>query len=126
MSNHFTGLSLGFPMGDPRLDLCDLYAFQQPNDPTRTVIILNANLNADVVTLEVRVSNKQAQTLYEKYGFQKVGIRRAYYTDNGEDAIIMTTDSLNSTHFQDSLQKLKHVHEQKWGLFYENEALKAA
>ena len=43
MSNHFTGLNLGFPLGDPRLDLCDLYAFQSPADPARTVLILNAN-----------------------------------------------------------------------------------
>ncbi len=47
MSNHFTGLSLGPPLGDQRLDLCDLYAFQSPNDPARTVIILNANPSAD-------------------------------------------------------------------------------
>jgi hypothetical protein len=43
MSNHFTGLNLGPPLGDQRLDLCDLYAFQSPTDPTRTVLILNAN-----------------------------------------------------------------------------------
>ena len=47
MSNHFTGLSLGPPLGDQRLDLCDLYAFQSPQDPSRTVIILNANPSAD-------------------------------------------------------------------------------
>jgi Domain of unknown function (DUF4331) len=49
MSNHFTGLSLGPPLGDQRLDLCDLYAFQSPADPSRTVIILNANPNADAL-----------------------------------------------------------------------------
>lgn len=49
MSNHFTGLSLGPPLGDQRLDLCDLYAFQSPNDPKKTVIILNANPNADAL-----------------------------------------------------------------------------
>jgi uncharacterized protein DUF4331 len=49
MSNHFTGLSLGPPMGDQRLDLCDLYAFQSPTDSARTVIILNANPNADAL-----------------------------------------------------------------------------
>src|SRR3954462_10792825 len=49
MSNHFTGLSLGPPLGDQRLDLCDLYTFQSPNDPSRTVIILNANPNADAL-----------------------------------------------------------------------------
>jgi len=49
MSNHFTGLSLGAPMGDQRLDLCDLYAFQAPADAARTAIILNANPNADAL-----------------------------------------------------------------------------
>src|ERR1700743_3654476 len=49
MSNHFTGLSLGPPLGDQRLDLCDLYAFQSPTDKNRTVIILNANPNADAL-----------------------------------------------------------------------------
>ncbi len=49
MSNHFTGLSLGPPMNDQRLDLCDLYAFQSRADRDRTVIILNANPNADAL-----------------------------------------------------------------------------
>jgi hypothetical protein len=49
MSNHFTGLSLGPPLGDQRLDLCDLYAFQAPADPARTVLILNANPSADAL-----------------------------------------------------------------------------
>jgi Domain of unknown function (DUF4331) len=49
MSNHFTGLSLGPPLGDQRLDLCDLYAFQSPADPARTVLILNANPTADAL-----------------------------------------------------------------------------
>ena len=49
MSNHFTGLSLGPPLGDQRLDLCDLYAFRSPSDSSRTVLILNANPNADAL-----------------------------------------------------------------------------
>src|SRR6201990_2151893 len=49
MSNHFTGLSLGPPLGDQRLDLCDLYAFQSLTDPSKTVIILNGNPNADAL-----------------------------------------------------------------------------
>src|SRR5450631_3630329 len=49
MSNHFTGISLGPPLGDQRLDLCDLYAFQSPTDPARTVLILNANPSADAL-----------------------------------------------------------------------------
>jgi Domain of unknown function (DUF4331) len=48
-ANHFTGLSVGTPLGDQRLDLCDLYAFQSPTDSSRTVLILNANPNADAL-----------------------------------------------------------------------------
>src|SRR4030066_2383865 len=80
-----------------------------------------AQLNANVVTLEARVSNKQAQALYQKYGFQKVGVRRAYYTDNGEDAILMTTDSLTSNTFQLYFQQLKQSYTRKWGELYLNE-----
>lgn len=47
MSTDFTGLRRGAPLGDPRLDLCDLYAFPSPKDPTRTALILTANPNAD-------------------------------------------------------------------------------
>jgi ribosomal-protein-alanine N-acetyltransferase len=43
-------------------------------------------------TLEVRVSNRDAIRLYEKLGFERHGIRRAYYTDNREDALIMWRD----------------------------------
>lgn len=41
------------------------------------------------MTLEVRVSNKAAQLLYKKLGFEENGIRKAYYSDNNEDAMIM-------------------------------------
>lgn len=44
------------------------------------------------MTLEVRASNYIAQNLYEKLGFYSVGVRRGYYTDNREDAIIMWVD----------------------------------
>ncbi len=43
-------------------------------------------------TLEVRVSNDRAISLYEKLGFERQGIRRGYYTDNREDALIMWKD----------------------------------
>jgi ribosomal-protein-alanine N-acetyltransferase len=44
-------------------------------------------------TLEVRVSNQDAIDLYEKLGFEARGVRRGYYTDNREDALIMWRDS---------------------------------
>ena len=43
-------------------------------------------------TLEVRVSNTGAIALYERLGFESRGVRRAYYTDNREDALIMWKD----------------------------------
>ena len=49
------------------------------------------------VTLEVRLSNVPARRLYEKYGFRPVGLRPNYYSDNGEDALIMTTDQLEGS-----------------------------
>lgn len=47
------------------------------------------NLNIESMTLEVRKSNIAAQALYRKYGFIEKGIRRSYYSDNNEDAVIM-------------------------------------
>ncbi len=47
-------------------------------------------------TLEVRVSNEDAIALYEKLGFEARGIRRGYYTDNREDALIMWRDARHS------------------------------
>jgi ribosomal-protein-alanine N-acetyltransferase len=44
-------------------------------------------------TLEVRISNEDAIRLYEKLGFEPRGIRRGYYTDNREDALIMWRDA---------------------------------
>ncbi|MBW1991334.1 MAG: ribosomal protein S18-alanine N-acetyltransferase [Deltaproteobacteria bacterium] len=44
---------------------------------------------AKTAILEVRVSNEVAQALYEAFGFQKVGIRPRYYSDNQEDALLM-------------------------------------
>lgn len=57
------------------------------------------------VTLEVRPSNKPAQSLYKKYGFKQVGVRKRYYTDDGEDALIMTTPDTNSPYYADLLIK---------------------
>lgn len=64
-------------------------------------------VNANMVTLEVRASNRVAQELYKKFGFQVVGKRLKYYSSDGEDAIIMSTESITSLPFQASFQRLK-------------------
>ena len=46
------------------------------------------------MTLEVRVSNEAAQALYRSFGFVEAGRRVAYYSDDGEDALVMTTPDL--------------------------------
>lgn len=53
-----------------------------------------AEMGADRVTLEVRVSNDVAQSLYTKYGFKREGVRPRYYSDNNEDAYIMTVSGI--------------------------------
>jgi len=67
-------------------------------------------LNAHVVTLEVRASNMIAQGLYKKYGFRVTGRRLKYYSSDGEDAIIMSTDNITSLPFQASFQEMKEAH----------------
>lgn len=52
------------------------------------------NMGATRMTLEVRVSNIPAQTLYRKLGFVDRGLRKGYYTDTNEDAIVMWKDDL--------------------------------
>ena len=71
--------------------------------------------NAQVLTLEVRASNFSAITLYEKYGFSEIGIRRGYYPEDGEDALVMSTDKLTLASFQSRFQQLKQSHTQRWG-----------
>jgi ribosomal-protein-alanine N-acetyltransferase len=58
-------------------------------------------------TLEVRLSNLPARRLYEKFGFRPVGIRPRYYTDNNEDALIMTTDRLDGAAMRQRLASLR-------------------
>jgi ribosomal-protein-alanine N-acetyltransferase len=69
--------------------------------------------NANIVTLEVRASNRIAQELYKKYGFQVAGRRLKYYSSDGEDAIIMSTDNITSLPFQASFQRLKKDYAQR-------------
>lgn len=54
----------------------------------------------EVVTLEYRISNDAARALYDKYGFSQVGVRTKYYSDNQEDAVLMTTPPLRSSTYR--------------------------
>ena len=60
-------------------------------------------IGAHRMTLEVRESNEVAQALYAAFGFEVLGRRRAYYTDDGEDALIMTTPALDDPAMQSVL-----------------------
>jgi len=71
------------------------------------LIDIAASLGARFVTLEVRASNYVAQQLYKKFGFREEGVRRRYYSDNGEDALIMWSEPLGSPAFQNRLARLK-------------------
>lgn len=65
----------------------------------------------EVVTLEVRRSNEAAQRLYEKYGFDHAGVRVRYYSDNHEDAVIMTTPEIASSGYRARFAELKARHQ---------------
>lgn len=65
--------------------------------------------DAEFVTLEVRVSNHGAQRLYEKYGFERTGRQKGYYTDNREDAWIMTVDRLGEPEHYELFERNKRV-----------------
>jgi len=80
------------------------------------LIDLAMELGANIITLEVRVSNTAAQQLYDKYGFIQVGRRRAYYVDNREDALIMLTDDIHSASFQACLNRQRQAYCTKSGI----------
>jgi len=81
-----------------------------------SLIDLAVELDAGMVTLEVRVSNTAAQSLYYKYGFTQVGLRRGYYIDDKEDAALMTVDNITSESYQAHMSRLKQAHSRKWGI----------
>jgi len=83
-----------------------------------SVIDQATELKAHLITLEVRVSNNAALSLYDKFGFTRAGLRRAYYTDNREDAVLMSLENISSASFRRRLQQLKEAHFGKWGYPY--------
>ena len=66
-----------------------------------TLLEIAITVGARRATLEVRVSNFSAQALYRKYSFREEGVRRRYYSDNNEDALIMWSERLAAPEFLD-------------------------
>ena len=62
---------------------------------------------ASHITLEVRESNRAAQNLYQKYGFCAAALRKNYYTDNGENAIVMWANGIRTAEFKQRLRELR-------------------
>ncbi len=70
-----------------------------------------------LVTLEVRVSNDAAIRLYDKYGFEQVGLRPRYYSDNHEDANILTANGVTTSDYGERLAALREEHRARYGEF---------
>ena len=61
----------------------------------------------EALTLEVRVSNDRAQALYRRFGFAPVGIRKAYYPENKEDAIVMWANDVQDEPYRARLRDIE-------------------
>lgn len=85
------------------------------------IIELSIKLGAKLITLEVRASNAEAQKLYGKYGFVRVGLRRGYYTDNREDAVLMSIEDVKSNQVNKKLEQLKRAHSEEMKLLTKKE-----
>ena len=70
---------------------------------------------ASWITLEVRESNDVAQKLYRKYGFTTVSTRRGYYSDNGENALVMWAGNLKGELYGARLRVLRKALAERTG-----------
>jgi [ribosomal protein S18]-alanine N-acetyltransferase len=62
---------------------------------------------AENLTLEVRLSNKGAQDLYRRFGFSPVGVRKGYYQETNEDALVMWVHEVNTPEYAELLAGLQ-------------------
>jgi ribosomal-protein-alanine N-acetyltransferase len=69
-----------------------------------SLVDLSISIGARRMTLEVRASNESAQRLYRAFGFEVAGQRPGYYTDDGEDALVMTTPDLDEPGMRDRVE----------------------
>jgi ribosomal-protein-alanine N-acetyltransferase len=61
----------------------------------------------ETISLEVRVSNRVAQSMYEKFGFEAAGVRKGYYIETNEDALVMVVENANSDDFRKRLDSIR-------------------
>jgi ribosomal-protein-alanine N-acetyltransferase len=64
------------------------------------------DMDAHAVSLEVRMSNWGAQRMYGRFGFRPVGVRKNYYQETGEDALVMWVDDVNRGDFRRHLERI--------------------
>jgi ribosomal-protein-alanine N-acetyltransferase len=64
------------------------------------------DMDAHAVSLEVRMSNWGAQRMYGRFGFRPVGVRKNYYQETGEDALVMWVDDVNQREFRRHLSRI--------------------
>ena len=72
-------------------------------------ILAAIQMGGQAISLEVRVTNWRAQRLYARFGFHPVGIRRNYYAELHEDALIMWTDDVGSEAYRQRLETLAEI-----------------
>jgi ribosomal-protein-alanine N-acetyltransferase len=73
------------------------------------MLVVAEEMRATRMTLEVRVSNLAAQALYRDHGFAIAGRRERYYTDDGEDAYVMTTPPLTSAAMREPMDAARQA-----------------
>jgi len=64
---------------------------------------------ASALTLEVRLSNKAAQAMYRRFAFAPVGVRKGYYADTGEDALVMWAYEVDGVAYRELLDSLERT-----------------
>lgn len=87
-------------------------AFRRLGVATRLMLVLARRAlaeGAEALTLEVRVSNTGAQELYRSFGFVPAGVRKRYYSDNGEDALVMWCTDIDTVEHRHRLAEIEAV-----------------
>ncbi|MGZ6978209.1 MAG: ribosomal protein S18-alanine N-acetyltransferase [Acidimicrobiia bacterium] len=84
-------------------------AWQRHQIGTRLLLAVSHEAIArevDALTLEVRVSNTAAQAMYEQFGFSSVGVRKGYYAETNEDALVMWARDIRTQEYADRLARI--------------------